>query len=196
MSTPPVGTPRRLAWRAGLTVVVLGVLVALLAGPYQFLLGNVAGSTAEAAREAPCLPGQPVDIMDSPHVSPAQAESVEYSSLPPTSGPHFAFTVATGVYDQPVAEGLTVHAMEHGHVVIQYAPATGDREVAQLARLARRYGADVLLAPYPPLEHGIALTAWGRIDVLDRYDERRITGFVEALRDRYQHGWITDHDCP
>lgn len=196
MSAAPAGTTRRLAWRAGLTVALLGVLVALLAGPYRFLLGNVAGSTAQAAREAPCLPGQPVDIMDSPHIPPAPAGSVEYSTLPPTSGPHYAFPVATGVYQQPVAEGLTVHAMEHGHVVIQYAPATGDHQVGQLARLARRYGADVLLAPYPPLEHGIALTAWGRIDLLTRYDQRRITDFVEALRDRYQHGWTTDHDCP
>jgi hypothetical protein len=185
----------RWAWRAGFAVAILGALAALLAGPYQFLLGNAAGSTAEAAREAPCLPGQPVDIMDSPHVSSEEAGSVAYNSLPPTSGPHFAFTVAAGVYDRPVADGLAVHALEHGHVVIRYAPATSIHEITQLERLARRYGSDVLLAPYPKIDHGIALTAWGRIDLLEHYDQDRVTAFIEALRGRYRHGWTTGHDC-
>ena len=109
-------------------------LLALQAGPYRFLLGNATGSTAEPAREAPCLPGTAVAIMDSPHIPPSQAERVRYSTTPPTSGPHFAFTVATGVYDRPVAEGLTVHAMEHGHVVIQYAPDAAAADVAAGAR--------------------------------------------------------------
>jgi hypothetical protein len=116
--------------------------------------------------------------------------------MPPTSGPHFAFTVATGVYDRPVAEGLTVHAMEHGHVIIQYAPGTGEDVVSHLEGLARRYGSDVILAPYPKLDHGIALTAWGRLELLDRYDEQRVTAFITALRGRYSHGWTTSSDCP
>jgi hypothetical protein len=133
--------------------------------------------------------------MDSPHIAAAEADSVKYNSLPPTSGPHFAFTVATGIYDRPVSEGLTTHAMEHGHVVIQYAVTVPEREVTELTRLARRYGADVVLAPYPPLPDGIALTAWGRIDVLDRYDERRTIAFIEQLRGRYHHGWTSGRDC-
>lgn len=197
MSAPaPERARRRWAWQIGFVLVVLVAAAGLLAGPYRFLLGNVAGSTAEPAREAPCLPGEPVAILDSPHISQTRADSVTYNSTPPTSGPHFAFTVATGVYDRPVAEGLTVHAMEHGHVVIQYAPDTADRAVAELTALARRYGADVVLAPYPPLAQGIALTAWGRIDHLEQYDQRRVTGFVEALRGRYNHGWTTEVDCP
>jgi hypothetical protein len=115
--------------------------------------------------------------------------------VPPTSGPHYPFTVATGVYAEPLAEGLTVHAMEHGHVVVQYAADTPPGVVAQLAGVARRYGKDVVLAPYPKLSRGIALTAWGRIDVLDRYDERRVTTFVERLRGRYEHRWTRPDDC-
>jgi hypothetical protein len=136
-----------------------------------------------------------VEIMDSPHIAQTGADAVAYNSLPPTSGPHFAFTVATGVYTRPVPDGLTVHAMEHGHVIISYAPDTGDREVAALTRLARRYGGDVILTPYPRLERGIALTAWGRIEHLDSYNPDLVITFVEALRDRYNHGW-TDEDCP
>lgn len=186
---------RRWAMRAGLATVILVAAPLLLAGPYQHLFGTVVGSTAGEPGEAPCLPGQPVEIMDSPHISEAEAESVRYNSLPPTSGPHFAFTVATGIYQRPVPEGLTIHAMEHGHIVIQYAVTVPEPEVADLTRLARRYGADVVLAPYPPLADGIALTAWGRIDLLERYDERRTTEFIERLRGRYHHGWTSSHDC-
>jgi hypothetical protein len=190
-------TRRRWAWRAGAFVALtIAVLAAWLTGPYRSLSGTVAGSTAEVVRDAPCLPGAPVPIMDSPHISEAEAGSVTYNSLPPTSGPHFAFTVASGVYDTPVPDGLAVHALEHGHVVVRYAGRVPDREVDALARIARRYGADVVLAPYPPLERGIALTAWGRVDLLDRYDEDRVIAFVEALRGRYDHGWTAREDCP
>jgi hypothetical protein len=187
---------RQWAWRTGFLVTVLLAAGALLAGPYQFLLGSATGSTAQPARTAPCLPGRAVDIMDSPHVPQSAADTVTYHTTPATSGPHFAFTAAAGVYQRPVAEGLTVHALEHGRVAIQYSPGTSQREVEQLARLARRYPADVILAPYPALEQGIALTAWGHLDHLDGFDGARITRFVEALRGRYQHGWTTDQDCP
>lgn len=153
-------TRRRWPWRLAFMAGVAVLAALLVTGPYRLVFGAVAGSTA-ARRPAPCLPGRAVDVLDSPHVSPAQAASVRYDSLPPTSGPHYAFTVATGVYTSPVADGLTVHALEHGHVAIQYAPATPQDEVAALTRIARRYGADVVLAPYPELRHGIALTAWG-----------------------------------
>ncbi|MGH8881814.1 MAG: DUF3105 domain-containing protein, partial [Stackebrandtia sp.] len=121
---------------------------------------------------------------------------VRYSSEPPTSGPHFAFTPATGVYTEPMSEGLTVHAMEHGHVVIQYSPATPGETLDALRRLAKRYGRDVVVAPYPKLINGMALTAWGRIELLDRFDEASVTTFVERLRNRYVHGWASPTDCP
>jgi hypothetical protein len=195
VTTTTFSARRRWIWRAATGTTLLALGAALLAGPYQVLLGNVAGSTAQPAREAPCLPGEAVEILDSPHISQAEADTVEYNSLPATSGPHFAFTVATGVYERPVAEGLFVHAMEHGHVVIHYAPDMPAQDVEALARLAKRHGDDVILTPYPPLADGIALTAWGRIDHLDGYDERRITEFVERLAGRYEHGWTTEDDC-
>jgi hypothetical protein len=187
---------RRWAWRGGTALVLVAMAVVLLGGNYQPVSGNVAGAGAEPARESPCLPGEPVAIMDSPRIVPAQADAVRYNSVPPTSGPYFAFTVAPGVYDRPVPEGLTVSAMRRGLVIIQYAPDLPGSDVDALTRLAKRHGADVVLAPYPPLERGVALTAWGRIDLLAGYDEAQIAAFVEALRGRYVHGWAATTDCP
>lgn len=180
----------RWAWRT----VTAAVTAAALAVPLTGALQPSAPTTSEA-REAPCLPGEPVPIMDSPHVSQARSSSVAYNSMPPTSGPHFAFTVAPGVYGSAIPDGLAVHALEHGHIVIRHAPTMRDSEAAALTRLAKRHGADVVLAPHPDLDRGIALTAWGRIDRLDRYDEQRITEFIERLRHRYAHGWTSATDC-
>jgi hypothetical protein len=166
---------------------------------HAVILVRQAASLPSSARRpaAPVVDQQPERTTwwqrDSPHISPAAAGSVPYNSLPPTSGPHYPFTVATGIHTEPVAEGLTVHAMEHGHVVVQYAPAPRDT-VERLERLAKRYGKDVLLAPYPPLPHGDALTARGRIEVLDELDEDRVVRFVEQLRGRYQHDWTREDD--
>jgi hypothetical protein len=196
MTTTTISARRRWIWRLATATALLAITAALLAGPYRFLLGNVAGSPVQPARDASCLPGEPVEVIDSPHISQAEGDAVEYNSLPPTSGPHFPFTIATGVYEQPVPEGLFVHAMEHGHVVIHYAPDVPQPEVDALTGLAKRHGNDVILAPYPSLDDGIALTAWGRIDHLGRYDEQRITAFIDRLAGRYNHGWTTDDDCP
>jgi len=188
----------RWAWRVGYGAVLVALLGWLLTGPYQSLFETLSGSHSEepeARGAAPCLPGEAVEIMDSPYVSEREVEQARFNSLPPTSGPHLSFTMATGVYDHPVPAGLTIHAMEHGHIIIHYADSTQDAEIRELDRVARRYGADVILAPNPSLPHGIALTAWGRIDRLDAFDERRISAFVEALRDRYYHDWKTDRDC-
>lgn len=194
--TVGLSTPRaRWAWRIGTGTAGLAMLAALLVGPFDLLTGSVVGSTS-ASRQASCLPGREVAIMDSPHISSGQAAEVRYNSTPPTSGPHFAFVVAPGIYDFPVPDQLTIHALEHGHVAIQYATDVPAATVAKLTGLAKRYGGDVVLAPYPGLATGIALTAWGRIDLLPGYDEGRITTFVERLRDRYSHGWQRPDDCP
>jgi len=188
-------TGRRWLWRLAALTAVAGLVALAAVGPYRFVFGSVVGSPADR-RDSECLPGRAVEILDSPHISPAQAPSVRYNSRPPTSGPHYPFTVATGVYTSPLPDGLTVHALEHGHVAIQYAPGTARDDVNALTRIARRYGADVVLAPYPGLESGIALTAWGRIEMLDHPDQARISTFVEALRGRYNHGWARADDCP
>jgi hypothetical protein len=186
---------RRWAWRAGVAALGTAAVISSLSGPWQFLVGSVTGSPA-TSQPAACLPGTAVPVLDSPHVSAAELASARYNSVPPTSGPHFGFTIAPGSYPGPLSAGLTVHAMEHGHVIIQYAPGTGPDPVRQLERLAKRYGRDVILAPYPGLASGIALTAWGRIDRIEQYDEARATRFIESLRNRYVHGWTRPDGCP
>jgi hypothetical protein len=184
----------RLAWWVALVGGLGGLVAPAVATQWQSLRGGVVGSSG-TTREAPCLPGRPVPVLPSPHISIGAAAGVHYNSLPPTSGPHFAFAPALGVYTDPLPDGLTVHALEHGHVAAQYAADTPAATVTALVTIAKRYPSDVVLAPYPKLAHGIALTAWGRIEVLDRFDAGRIDTFVVALRGRYNHAWTRADPC-
>jgi Protein of unknown function (DUF3105) len=117
-----------------------------------------------------------------------------YNSVPPTSGPHWPNTVATGVYREELPEEIQVTVLEFGHVLIQYAPQIPRTEIRELERIGRRHLRDVVVAPYEKLTpyarrgEGIALTAWGRLDRLGRAEEATIKSFIRAFSGRYEHG--------
>jgi len=76
-----------------------------------------------------------------------------------------------------------VHNLEDGGVVVQYSCPEGCEDlVAQLSAIVSRYDGGVILAPYPDMEPRIALTAWGRIDTFDKFDENRIVRFIRAFQ--------------
>ena len=54
--------------------------------------------------------------------------------------------------------------------------------VEKLRGAVGRYPSHVILAPYPGMKTRVALTAWGRIDTLEEFDEKRIVRFIEAYR--------------
>jgi len=186
---------RRWAWRIGILVALAAALAPVAVGPSQDIISSVTGS-ANADGSASCLPGEPVPVMDSPVISRSRASSVVYNSVPPTSGPHFSYTVAPGIYDGPVPNALLVSAMAYGNIVIHYAPDSSAEQIGDLESLSRRFVGDVVLAPAPELSSGFVLTAWGRIERLNSVDNRRIATFVLAMRGRYDHGWTRSADCP
>jgi hypothetical protein len=188
------GTVRRWLWRVGTAACLALLLGTSVAGQWRLITASVNGSVAPD-RVSACLPGTAVPILPSPHVSQAAIASARYDSSPPTSGPHFPFVIAPGVYDSPIPDGLALHAMEHGHIVVHYAPGISPRDLEALRRLAKRYSRDVVLAPYPHLSTPVVVTAWARIDQLATVDEARITAFVLRLRGRYNHGWTRPDEC-
>jgi hypothetical protein len=119
-----------------------------------------------------------VPILPSPHV-PAGIPHPPYNSDPPTSGPHAPGLARWGVYTEPVPKELQVHNLEDGGVVIQYSCQDCSDLVKQLTAIADRYDR-IILAPYAGLDRKIALTAWGRIDKFDEFDEARIVTFIKA----------------
>lgn len=185
--------PRRLLWWSLLLILMLvagtGVVIAVTPTVVDTTIGSRSEGTVPP--DVPGLPGRAVPILDSPHIPVGQADAVRYNSVPATSGPHFAVPPATGIYEAPMPEGLQVHALEHGHVGVQYGSDATTADIEALRRIGARYPDDVFVAPYPNLGRGIALTAWGRIDTFDAVDEARVVAFIEALKGRYDHGWRT-----
>lgn len=161
-------------------ILAIGVLLA----------GLVAGRTpAQAQSGGYALPGEDVPIMASiRHLPYLGAAHEPYNSVPPTSGPHLPWTIALGIYHEELPEELQVHALEHGHILIQYAPTTAKDQVQLLEGIARRYSRDVIVAPYSKLAHGIAITAWGRVEHMEQAQGPVLESFIRAFAGRYDHG--------
>lgn len=143
------------------------------------------------------LPGQAVPIQGADHIAQGAAHA-PYNSKPATSGPHWSLPgegpVPWGIYQDPIPEEAQVHNLEHGGVIISHRCRDCPELVAQLEALYARYTAanplprypastKIIVAPYPDMPTRIALTAWGRIDAFEAYDESRILRFIAAFRD-------------
>lgn len=126
-------------------------------------------------------PGLAMPDLGNQHID--YPEKAAYNSYPPTSGPHYETLARWGVHTEPIPNELQVHNLEDGGVMVQYNCPEGCEElVAQLTDIVERYHSNVILAPYPGMESRIALTAWGRIDTFETFDEGRIVKFIEAYR--------------
>ncbi|MCL4294362.1 MAG: DUF3105 domain-containing protein [Anaerolineae bacterium] len=163
---------RRILWLGGL-VVFSGLLIFfVLQGVQNYFI-----------REAI---GQFVPSLGREHITADQAH-LPYNSDPPTSGPH-AEAVKSGFYESPIPDENIVHNLEHGHVVISYdcdRLVDCDTVKANLRRLINQYNREQVVAvPRKNQVAPITLTAWQRLDLLDEYDEHRLTRFIEAWRGR------------
>jgi hypothetical protein len=156
-------TKRLLGWGA----VALGLLV--IGAGLTHWLSNRPGSAV------PSLGNAHLQSPDDPHVP--------YNSDPPTSGPHLGYIAPWGIHTKPIPKELQVHNLEDGGILVQYCCPRGCPDLVQrLTAIVTRYREHTILAPYPDMDRTIALTAWGRIDKLDVFDENRVGRFIEAYR--------------
>ncbi len=153
---------------SGLLEIVfpLSILVALLA----------------AAPPAPTDsgPGKAVVVQGNDHIPTPQSPHPPYSSIPPTSGPHVPYIARWGIYDRPVPPEVQVHNLEDGGVLLQYdCPKPCPELARELEQIAMGFDR-IIVAPHPGIGSRIALTAWGRIDKMERLDRERILRFIKA----------------
>ena len=105
-----------------------------------------------------------------------------YNTNPPTSGNHLPSVGRYGHWGEELIPELVVHNLEHGAVVIWYAP--GDSELAgSVNRLVRSLGPTCIVAgSYSGMEHPVAATVWGRILELPEFDEELLRAFATEYR--------------
>ena len=156
-------------------VAVIGVLL---------LVGVVAWSIQKAKQP---VFGEAVPIQGQQHIALDQSHP-PYNSDPPTSGWHYAEPAEAGFYESSLPDEQLVHNLEHGHVIISYDCArVADCEdvKTELRGLVGRFQRwKIVAVARENADAAIALTAWGRIDKLDSYDEDRVDAFVKRWRNR------------
>ena len=143
-------------------------------------------------------PGQAKPIQGQTHIEKGTAH-VAYNSKPPTSGPHWNIggeaPVSWGIQKEPIPDEAQIHNLEHGGVIISYNCRDCPELVKQLEDFYERYWPDhllpffrssskIIVAPYYDMPSKIALTAWGRIDTMEAFDEARAVRFIETWRDK------------
>lgn len=164
--------------RQQLPWIVGGIIVAVL------LVGSVTWAIRQSNRP---VPGEAVPIQGQEHIPQGQSHPA-YNSDPPTSGWHYDQPADAGFYETPLPDEELVHNLEHGHVIISYdcnKLANCETVKTELRGIVDRFQQwKVVAVPRENADAPLALTAWGRIDKLDTYNENRIVAFIRYWRDR------------
>ena len=116
---------------------------------------------------------------------------VEYEMLPPAGGPHAELAQLCGFYRVPVKDENIVASLATGAVWIAHQPDLPEDEYEALRDIVEgEY--DVLLTPYPGLEHKFVLTAWERQLALDDLRDERVELFIYVYQNR---AWAPNVDA-
>ncbi len=99
--------------------------------------------------------------------------AVEYTSDPPTSGPHQPGPPVSGVVDEPITRPIQVGILERGDVLIQHRPDVTSQDLVELGREG------VVIAPNPDLPAPVVATAWTYKLTCDAVDAAALQEFVE-----------------
>lgn len=142
---------------------------------------------AEAARAAGCRVSSP-KVAGSEHVS----EPVSYKTNPPTSGDHDPVPAEDGVYEPGSPPDLeqSVHALEHGRILVQYAPGTERRRIDQLNALfseeVQGEGGyhTLLFENQSKMSGAVAATAWGQSLICSQFNDQ-VFDAVRAFRNQH-----------
>lgn len=125
--------------------------------------------------------------IDHAHIGPdsqvtTRPELSTYPTTPPASGPHDSTPLTAGIYSSPPDVYSSLHSLEHGGVIIWYAPGASGEQLDQLLafygqpRKEANVGQDrVVIAPYSYPDQGaagqlpsgvqMALVAWHRLQM-------------------------------
>jgi hypothetical protein len=167
------------------------ILIAAAAVGIAWAFRGGDGSSEASGQDGPCLI-QTFPPQGHQHVQQL-SPSFQYSSFPPTSGPHYPIPAVYNIYDQPVPEIRLVHNLEHGALVVQYGSKVPQATVQKIAAWYADNPLGMVVAPLPPLgdiqakapanaDSKIFLTVWTHLATCSTFDEGAFTRFRDDFR--------------
>lgn len=120
----------------------------------------------------------------------AEGSVITYKSSPPSSGTHYGSTAPYGLSDKEIAEGMLVHSLEHGVIVLYYKPGLPDKVLQDLRDAysslpPAKYGkVKLVITPYPKLQTPLVLAAWGRVLPFTEFNYDKVRAAYQALVDK------------
>lgn len=199
---PPAARRVKSATLALIAVVV--IIIAVAAG--SFVHARRAASSAVVTATPAASPG--IFFKSQGHQGHrgenlSYIEHFKYTSNPPTSGAHREIFSTSFINDKSLPKYIQVHLLEHGNILLQYNCFSCPDVVADLTAIAHKFddrlipfgqaaaapadvqnaeeqGQAVIVAPYDAMNAKIAVTAWTRLEVLDRVDQTAIYDFINA----------------
>lgn len=177
--------------RRNQNMLLIGFAVALVAILAGFLYLNIRGRAPVAGEEI-------FESQGNAHIDYGARSSINYNSVPPSSGPHYDPLVPWEAFDEPRRYEELIHNLEDGGVILYYQCEEGCPElVTQLTEVAEAFWGNVsprnhvVIAPNDPtfsindglplhqdMEAKIAAVAWGRILKLDEFDDVALRQFI------------------
>ena len=176
--------PRRNSLLYIVASAVIAVLVIAGFGIGGFIgIGSLGGGGNQGTADA-YVDGVGVEhdvMLTKDHV--AETQTVEYNSVPGTSGDHWARWSECGFFEEELADERVVHNLEHGQIVVSYnltAPEDIDRLRSAFDDIGLTNIHGVARAYKKIPEGSVALAAWGVSDEMVGVDEDRIKRFFET----------------
>lgn len=132
--------------------------------------------------------GQAMPIMQSTHI-PTDSDPGQYNSDPPTSGPHYADELDAGFYESNSYQypaGYLTHNLEHGYIIFWYNCAALDEAAcvelkSQIKSVIDEFNSVKVIAyPWDSLDVPVAMTSWGRLQKMERFDVTQARAFYRA----------------
>ena len=135
-----------------------------------------------------------LDLPEEGNTHVPNSTSVQYKTVPPTSGNHNPVPIDDGAYRTPISSnpetpGMNirneVHAMEHGRIEIHYKPSLPEDQQLALKGVFDDDPNGMLLYPDANMPYDVAVTAWTNEAVCPHYSEAALD-VIRNFRDTYR----------
>ncbi|HEX2040985.1 MAG TPA: DUF3105 domain-containing protein [Acidimicrobiales bacterium] len=139
--------------------------------------------TADTEMDVYSTEGAGVVHADHPSYRGPLGNPPRYTVDPPSGGDHLSPSAPAGVYEgaEVPPDGVLVHSLEHGYVILWYRSAEGGEAARQVRD---EHARDVLVVERPSLSVPVAATAWGHRLLCEEPDVAALSEFVEERRNK------------